>query len=414
MSYKTYGKYKDSELTWLGNIPYDWELEKLAYHSTIITGHPFNSDLFSTDGIPLIRIRDLKEEHTSIFWNNDYPDYAIINNGDLLVGMDGDFDVVTWKGNKALLNQRIFKIDAKNKLLDDYLKYMLQIPITHINELTMSTTVKHLSVKDVNDILIPLPSNDEQKQIANYLDKKTTAIDMAIEKNKELIELLEEKRIAFINKKINDINYDSVKLKDVLKVGGYIRGPFGSSLKRDELKYSGIPVYEQQHAIYDSRDFRYFIDEDKFKELIRFKTVPNDLIISCSGTVGEISIISDDDPIGIISQALLILRINEDIILPDFLKYFLSSHKGHEFLVSESNGAAQVNISQKDVINKIPVKLPPLDIQRDIINDLEKIDYTINKTINQVNKNINLLDEYKTSLIHNVVTGKIDVRGDET
>lgn len=61
------------------------------------------------------------------------------------------------------------------------------------------------------------------------------------------------------------------KLGYLLGEKGYVRGPFGSSLKRGEMKSSGIPVYEQQHAIYNSRDFRFYIDEDKLKELKRFQ-----------------------------------------------------------------------------------------------------------------------------------------------
>ena len=105
----------------------------------------------------------------------------------------------------------------------------------------------------------------------------------------------------------------SCKLKEVLKEKGYIRGPFGSALKRSEMKEEGIPVYEQQNAINNHRKFRYYIDEEKFNTLKRFTVEANDLIISCSGTVGKVSIINENDPIGIISQALLILRPNTDI-----------------------------------------------------------------------------------------------------
>ena len=99
-------------------------------------------------------------------------------------------------------------------------------------------------------------------------------------------------------------------LSEVLVDKGYIRGPFGSALKRGDMKEDGIPVYEQQHAIYNSREFRYYIDEQKFNEMKRFQVRKDDLIISCSGTVGKVSIIKDDDPNGIISQALLLLRVD--------------------------------------------------------------------------------------------------------
>ncbi len=112
------------------------------------------------------------------------------------------------------------------------------------------------------------------------------------------------------------------KLKDLLEEKGYIRGPFGSALVRSELKEKGIPVYEQQHAIYNIRDFRFYIDEEKFNEMRRFCVREDDLLISCSGTVGKVTRIKKNDPIGIISQALLILRVNKTKVFPEYLKYF--------------------------------------------------------------------------------------------
>ena len=112
------------------------------------------------------------------------------------------------------------------------------------------------------------------------------------------------------------IEYQNVILADLLQDKGYIRGPFGSALKRPEMQTEGIPVYEQQHAIYNSREFRFFISEEKFEELKRFQVEANDLVISCSGTVGRVTIIKEEDPKGIISQALLILRVDSKKVLP--------------------------------------------------------------------------------------------------
>ena len=183
------------------------------------------------------------------------------------------------------------------------------------------------------------------------------------------------------------LEWNDVVLKDVLSEKGYIRGPFGSALKRAEMKSEGIPVYEQQNAIYDNRIFRYFIDEEKYQSLKRFTTYTDDLIISCSGTVGKVSIIKDNDPKGIISQALLTLRVNKDLILPEFLKYFFSSYEGYNSLVSRSTGSVQVNISKRAVIEQIPLKLPPLDIQQKIVYYLSLIDKKI-ETNEKINKNL--------------------------
>ena len=169
----------------------------------------------------------------------------------------------------------------------------------------------------------------------------------------------------------------TVLLKDVLQPKGYIRGPFGSALKRGDMLDTGIPVYEQQHAIYGSRQFRFHISENKYMEMKRFSIQPDDIIISCSGTVGKVSIITKDDPIGIISQALLLLRVNVDIIDPLFLCYFFRSYEGYNAIVSRSSGSVQVNISKREVIEQIPLRLPDIQTQRRIVSILNSLDQKI-------------------------------------
>ena len=169
-----------------------------------------------------------------------------------------------------------------------------------------------------------------------------------------------------------------VKLKDVLLEKGYIRGPFGSALRRGELLNSGpIPVYEQMHAIDGIRDFRYYIDDAKYESLKRFTVRSGDLIVSCSGTVGCISTIKPDDPIGIVSQALLILRADPRIILPEYLRYYLTSPEGQHAIISRSSGSVQVNIARKAVIIAIDFLLPPLEIQKAIVDTLSCLDAKI-------------------------------------
>lgn len=172
-------------------------------------------------------------------------------------------------------------------------------------------------------------------------------------------------------------NWNLFKLGEVLDKKGYIRGPFGSALKRGEMKKEGIPVYEQQHAIYNNRIFRYYIDNDKFQELKRFQVFPNDLIVSCSGTIGKTSLITNNDEKGIISQALLILRSNPNIINPKFLKYFLETNSGYNSLISSAGGSSQVNIAKKQIILDIPLLVPNLETQSKIISFLDLINNKI-------------------------------------
>lgn len=198
------------------------------------------------------------------------------------------------------------------------------------------------------------------------------------------------------------------RLKEILQDKGYIRGPFGSSLKRNELKSTGIPVYEQQHAIYATREFRYYIDKEKYSQMKRFTVKPNDLIISCSGTIGKVDLISEKDPIGIISQALLILRANTDIVLPEYLFYFFKSDYGYNSIISRSMGSVQVNIAKREVIENIKINIPSLKEQEKIVKILSNIDEKI-KLNNQINDNLQelLLYKYNSYFQGKISNGKL-------
>src|SRR5688572_15713359 len=94
--------------------------------------------------------------------------------------------------------------------------------------------------------------------------------------------------------------------KTLGEVCGFVRGPFGGSLKKSIFVEDGFAVYEQQHAIYNQfEEIRYFIDAAKFREMQRFELRPNDLIMSCSGTMGKVAIVPGNIKRGIINQALL-------------------------------------------------------------------------------------------------------------
>ncbi len=176
-----------------------------------------------------------------------------------------------------------------------------------------------------------------------------------------------------------------VPLRNVLGEKGYIRGPFGSALRRPELRAEGIPVYEQQHAITGTREFRFFIDEDKYEKLRRFTVQEDDLIISCSGTLGRVSMIRRDDPKGIISQALLILRPDKSVVVPKYLYYFISSARGFNSLVEVSTGSVQVNIARRSIIENTELPLPPIYEQQAIACILGALDDKIelNRRMNQ-------------------------------
>lgn len=161
------------------------KLEKVV---DIISGFAFDSRMFNDyGGTPLIRIRDVKRGYTETYTTQDYDKKYIIKNGDILIGMDGEFNIGKWKSKEALLNQRVCKIIPK-KINADYLFYLLPKKLKSIESRTAFVTVKHLSVKQIENIEIDLIEMEQQKKVA----KKLEIISEIIETKQVQIEQLDE------------------------------------------------------------------------------------------------------------------------------------------------------------------------------------------------------------------------------
>lgn len=144
----------------------------------VLSGFAFPSSGFNQlDGLPLIRIRDLSGSTTEVRFRGVYDPAYRVSKGDLLVGMDGDFEVYRWEGEDALLNQRVCKISSTSREIDQgFLYWYLKPNIAEIHRRTPQTTVRHLSTKDIYAIAEPPVGFPAQECIAQILDTLDTAI----------------------------------------------------------------------------------------------------------------------------------------------------------------------------------------------------------------------------------------------
>ena len=200
---KTYDSYKDSGIAWIGEIPSEWKVCRYKNLCIIQSGSPFDSSKFSNvEGFPLIRIRDITSGRIETYYEGEYSDEFIVHKGDLLVGMDGDFNVRIWQNNDALLNQRCCRIFANNDVDQTFIYFTLPYILERINKLAYSTTVKHLSTTDLYDSFIMLPSLKEQHSIASFLDTKCGEIDSLISLQEEMISELQAYKQSVITEAV--------------------------------------------------------------------------------------------------------------------------------------------------------------------------------------------------------------------
>ena len=168
-----------------------WGIKKLGDFIRLQTGFPFSSEYFSDNpkGQRLIKNRDLRSDDSIVYYSGDYAKEFIVQNNDLLIGMDGDFEPVLWKKGNALLNQRVGRILKIKEISIPFLSFTLLKELKEIEVRTSSTTVKHLSHSDINKIEMPLPNFEKQNHIATILtdmDADIYALEKKLNKIKQI------------------------------------------------------------------------------------------------------------------------------------------------------------------------------------------------------------------------------------
>lgn len=158
-----------------------WRRIRLAEVCEILNGYPFPSRSFRPEGgTPLLRIRDVLRGETRTRYVGSFEPQYLVRHGELVVGMDGDFNCALWRGEEALLNQRVCKITADDRFYDlGFLVKVLPGYLQAINAKTSAITVKHLSSKTIADIPLPLPPREEQRRLVAEVDSYFTRLDDA-------------------------------------------------------------------------------------------------------------------------------------------------------------------------------------------------------------------------------------------
>jgi len=275
-----------------------------------------------------------------------------------------------------------------------------------VNTETGGATRQRISRKSLGEVTIPLPPISEQKRIVKTLNdvfeklaKAKENAEKNLQNSKELFESYLQNVFANPGK-----DWEEMSLGEVC---GFVRGPFGGSLKKSTFKKEGYVVYEQQHAIYNQfSDVRYFIDEKKFNEMKRFELKPGDLIMSCSGTMGKIAIAPDGLKKGIINQALLKLSPDKDL-LNIFLKYWMESGVFQDDLKSYTKGAAIKNVVSVKILKEIKMFVPKLREQKSIVKKLDALSTETKKLEKIYEQKLADLDELKKSVLKKAFAGEL-------
>ena len=430
MSTKPYPNYKSCDIEGVHTIPESWEVNRVCDIVTLVNGFPFDSDLFNRfEGVPLVRIRDLNSTSTETYFGGSVVAKAIVTSADVLIGMDGDFNVGRWLGEgDALLNQRMCCLRGPSDVTR-LLEYALSNPLRRINDVTYSTTVKHLSSGQVKKIRVALPATTSQRrEVADFLDRETAKIDALVVEQERLLVLLAEKRQAVISRAVTQGLDPSVAMKDsgvewlgrvpahwsVTSLNG-ARAP-GSTITYGIVQAGpdvegGVPyIRTSDMSGFDLAVEGYLRTTSEIAAAYdRSRVEEGDLVVAIRATVGKTLIVPSQLAGANLTQGTAKVSPDKSIIA-DFLFYVLNSALAQQQFSAISKGVTFKEITL-EALRKFKVPRPSVAEQLEIISHLKSRLAVLDDLTSEATQASRLLRERRAALVSAAVTGKIDVRG---
>ena len=275
------------------------DFKRLGDIATYINGYAFKPEDRGNEGLPIIRIQDLTGNSYDLgFYNGEYPERIEINNGDVLISWSGSLGVYLWNKGKALLNQHIFKVVFDKAEIDkSYFIYAIQHYLKEMEAKTHGATMKHITKKDFDDMLVPYPNMQKQRETAGILSMVDGIIISCQQELTKLAELVKSRFVEmFGDCVINQKHWKTRFLEEIAEVG---------SSKRvfvEELQETGIPFYRgtEVGALAEGKsiDPELFITEEHYNKLCEATGKPQigDLLMPSICPDGRIWVVNTEKP----------------------------------------------------------------------------------------------------------------------
>lgn len=369
---------------------------KLVDYAKVQYGFAFNSKLFTDDSanIPLIRIRDVLPGKSSTYYLGEYGDEYIVKKGDILVGMDGNFNLEKWNDRNGLLNQRVCKIFTKDArmLLDGFLYHYLKPVLKKIENSIQGSTVKHLSAKVINGIEIPLPPLDVQKEIVEILDTFTGMIDNL---QKELEQ--RQKQFEHYRDKLLTFKEGEVQMKPIKEIGKLVRGN-GLQKKDFTEEGTGCIHYGQIYTRFglSTSSTLTFVDSQLAAKLT--KVSPGDLVIACTSENIEdvcksVAWLGKEDIVT--GGHACVFKHSEN---PKYIAYCFTTSAFFLQKRKYAYGAKVIDI-KTEKLGEITLPIPSLDKQQEIVDKLDTFESLISNIKQEIELRQKQYEYYREKLL---------------
>lgn len=404
-------------------IPNDsWKVVKLGQYVKILNGYPFDSSRFTNSNentYPLIRIRDVVRGYTETFTDEDCPDEYKIKKGEILIGMDGDFNISRWKSDFGLLNQRVCKISTVSKDLDEkFLFYYLPIPLKLINDATPSVTVKHLSSTSLQELHFPLPTLAEQQRIVNRIESMFAKLDEAKEKAQNVVDGFETRKAAILHKAFTGELTAKWRKENGVSDDSWVEKLFDSCIAKMQNGLSKRSGNEGEETVvlrlanmgeddFDVSDLRTIKLTSKEKN--NYSLAKNDVVmIRVNGSktnVGRQLLVKNNKGWSFCDH---IIRIQFEVFcLPNYMVYFSKTKEYIDYVQDNMVSSAGQNTISRKGLSNLSLKVPTLPEQVEIVRILDIIIEKENKAKQAAEAVLEQIDLLKKSILARAFRGEL-------
>lgn len=421
------------------NASTQWVSNTLINIADYHNGAAFKAKDWVEDGLPIIRIEQLNNSDAETDKYNGFlhPNNSI-DDGDLIFSWSATLKVIIWDRGPGALNQHLYKVVPKQGIDRHLLLQILDFNMNRLSGQSQGSTMKHVTRKELSKFFVKYPSGEkEQKKIAHILQ----TIDQSIEKTEALIEKYQQIKAGLMHDlftrgigadgKLRPPRKQAPELYQETPIGWIpkewscvkacdichpvTKGTTPSSFDTKNSK-NAVPYIRVENLSFDGTllfdEFSLFVDSNIHNsELSRSKIYSGDILINIVGPpLGKVSLVPGNFIEGNTNQAVAIYRTTKKANTEYVLYYLLSDFSQNWFYVRSKQTSGQVNITL-EMCNGLEIPLPKREDElTEISQKLKEIFGVIRKEEECLNK----LKKQKSGLMHDLLTGKVEVKVDKS
>ena len=332
-----------------------------------------------------------------------YATESLYDRPSVLIGRKGTIGKVKYVDHPFWTVDTLFyTIVNTDVVLPKYLYYVMSL--IDLNNYNEGTSIPSLRTETLNRLIFSIPSLEEQEKVLSCIRPIDDKIALNDRINKDLLQQLDTLYDEFSHRK----NWSTVIINDIAEK--VAMGPFGSNIKVSTFVSEGVPIISGNHLrgyFLEEPSFNY-ITEEHAQRLKNSLVYPKDIVFTHAGNIGQVAMIPDDCryPMYVLSQRQFYLRCDTEKAIPEYVVLFFHSKQGQHELLSYANQTGVPSIAQPATnLKKIPLKLPPIDEQRQwlqVVSPIIKL-YQSNVYENEH------LSSMRDSLLPKLMSGELDV-----